>query len=263
MIANFNGTDIAFRDRGTGAPLVALHGALSAAVMWEPLYRALPDVRFIAPDLPGHGDSADALPDVHSQTTRAIEGLIDMTPGPVDLVGHSYGGTIALRIAVESPDRVRSLTLIEPVFFAAAPERHRQKYVEHSEPQASAMGRGDWTEAARLFLADWGLNMSWDTMPAAHRRYMTERMPIVSATAETILDDIHGLLLPGRLERADMPVLLVEGTQTMPIIEHIQNGLAARLSNARRVVFPGAGHTVPFTHANSLSHELRRLLALV
>ena len=39
---------------------------------------------------------------------------------PIDVIGHSFGATVALRLAVEQPEKVRSLTLIEPVFFAVA-----------------------------------------------------------------------------------------------------------------------------------------------
>lgn len=262
MISELNGTDIAFSDRGTGPTLLALHGALSSNKMWEPLFQTMPGVRFIAPDLPGHGESADALPDVHTQTTRAMQALIDATKGPVDLVGYSYGGTIALRIAVESPERVRSLTLIEPVFFAAAFKHYRMQYMRHTEPQVAAMELGNWAEAAQMFLADWGDGIPWSRIPAAQRSYIADRMPIISATAPAILDDTHRLMAAGRLERAEMPVLLVEGTETMPIINHIQNGLAARLPNARRLMMSGAGHMLPETHADALSYELSRVMAV-
>ncbi len=262
MISELNGTDISFSDRGVGPTLLALHGALSSAVMWEPLFDAMPGVRFVAPDLPGHGKSAEALPDMHTQSTNAMIALVKATNAPVDLVGHSLGGTIALRIAIEAPELVRSLTLIEPVFFAAAFGHYRKKYIEHSEPQIAAMELGNWEEAARLFMADWGDGMSWDQIPAAHRRYIADRMPIVSATAPALMDDAHRLLGTGRLERADMPILLVEGTQTMPIITHILNGLAERLPNARRVMIPGAGHMLPASHADGLSYEMSRIMAV-
>ena len=262
MITDINGTDIAFSDRGTGPTLLALHGALSSSVTWEPLFQAMPGVRFVAPDLPGHGDSADALPDVHSQTTRAMQGLIEAINGPVDLVGHSYGATIALRVAVESPHKVRSLTLIEPVFFAAAFDYYRKAYLRHIEPQQDAMELGDWTAAARLFLDDWGDGTPWRAIPAPHRAYIAARMPIIPAIAPAILDDAHRLLAPGRMDQANMPVLLVEGTQSPPIMPQIMNGLAARLPNARRLMIPGAGHMVHVSHAEALSYEMSRIMAV-
>ena len=92
------------------------------ASYWGPIAEGLANkVQISAPDLPGHGQSPDwpGTPDYHSYTTRAVAPLIDR---PMDLIGHSLGATVALRIAVAAPEAVRSLTLIEPALFAAAPD---------------------------------------------------------------------------------------------------------------------------------------------
>lgn len=261
-VREFAGTKLAYSDRGTGPVLLALHGALASGLVWEPLYNAMPGVRFVAPDLPGHGASGAASEDIHSQIVASVLEMIRATDSPVDLVGHSFGGTVALRFAVEHPEHVRSLTLIEPVFFAAALAPYRKLYLAHCQPQSEAMAQGDWDRAAQLFMADWGAGTPWGEMPKAHRDYIVARMPIVPTTAPAIIDDVHGVLAPGQLERAKMPVLLVEGTETQPIIQHIHNGLAERLPQARRLVLPGAGHMLPVTHANGLSYELSRLMAV-
>ena len=70
-------------------------------------------------DLPGHGRSPDwdgVVEYQHLSTQIAASFVIE----PVDLIGHSFGATVALRLAVEQPQKLRSLTLIEPVFFAVA-----------------------------------------------------------------------------------------------------------------------------------------------
>ena len=98
---------------------LALHCSLAQGGVWAGVANGLPRVTLLAPDLPGHGRSPDRDPasDYHSQTTRAVLALIG---SPRDVIGHSFGATVALRIALERPDLVRTLTLIEPVLFAAA-----------------------------------------------------------------------------------------------------------------------------------------------
>ena len=77
-------------------------------------------LRMAAPDLLAHGagPEADRNRDFHDQATKAAE--LHMAEVPVHLIGHSFGATLALRLAIEAPARVRSLTLIEPVLFCAA-----------------------------------------------------------------------------------------------------------------------------------------------
>ena len=100
-------------------PAVALHCSLAQGGVWAGLAARLPGAAMLAPDLPGHGRSPnwDGVGDFHSLATRAVLAVID---APCDLIGHSFGATVALRIALERPDLVRTLTLIEPVLFAAA-----------------------------------------------------------------------------------------------------------------------------------------------
>ena len=103
-------------------PAVAIHCSLAHSGAWRGLSKALGDMLTLtAFDLPGHGRSGDWGPEdgeVQTLTTRIAETFV--TAPPMDIIGHSFGATAALRLAMERPDLVRSLVLYEPVFFAAA-----------------------------------------------------------------------------------------------------------------------------------------------
>ncbi len=98
-------------------------------------------VTITALDQPSHGRSADwdGERDLHGLTTQISIVMAEMIGegGPVDIIGHSFGGTVALRMALERPDLVRSLTLVEPVIFAAARAAEAPEYApfraEHLE----------------------------------------------------------------------------------------------------------------------------------
>src|SRR5258708_9205530 len=103
--------------------VVLLHGSAGSSALWRHTKSALrPSYRCIAPDLIGYGTSA-AWPSHASfgleAELRAIEPLLQCCADTFHLVGHSYGGVLALHLALADPGRVQSLTLTDPVFFAA------------------------------------------------------------------------------------------------------------------------------------------------
>src|SRR5215210_3605377 len=106
---------------GEGAPVLLLHGSASSSAMWNPAIEILkPRFRAIAPDLIGYGRT-DSWPAGHDfsldEEVRLIAPLIAAAARPSHVVAHSYGGAVALRLAVAHPALIRSLTLIEPVAF--------------------------------------------------------------------------------------------------------------------------------------------------
>src|SRR4051812_44801259 len=95
------------RGAGDGAPVLLLHGSASSSAMWNPAIEILkPRFRAIAPDLIGYGrtDSWPAGCDFSlDEEVRLIAPLIEHAPTPAHVVAHSYGGAVALRLAVSYP----------------------------------------------------------------------------------------------------------------------------------------------------------------
>lgn len=241
------------RHFGTGArPVLALHCSLAHGGAWLGLAAHLPGATLIAPDLPGHGTAPewDGRADLHGLATRQTLNLLRQT-GPVDVIGHSLGATVALRAALEDPDLIRSLTLIEPVLFCAARAADWPGwagYVADHAPFAAHLAAGRPADAARHFQSIWGAGQPWDETPARQRAYIVDRIHLISAQNPTLLDDAAGLLAPWRLESLGIPTLLIEGAESPPIIAAINDELARRLPQATRKVIPGAGHMAPVTH---------------
>ena len=140
------GFPVHWRDFGTGPDhAVLLHCALASSKAWTGLAERLGDrLRMIAPDMPGHGRSArwDHRCDMHDQVTAIAR---DCLGAGGHVIGHSFGATVALRLAIEVPDLVHSVTLIEPVLFAAARETDPavfQRYLDSSRDLRAALANG-------------------------------------------------------------------------------------------------------------------------
>ncbi len=250
---------------GTGPRAAVMsHCSLAHSGAWAPLAERLASrLSMTAFDLPGHGRAPDwdGVSDLHDVATgwaAAVAG-----DGPVDLIGHSFGATVVLRLALERPEAARSLTMIEPVLFAAARHAGDQAYAAHqaaSAPFEAAWAAGDAVEAARLFVGIWGAGTAWGDLAPAQREAMTARIGFVAATAHVLTDDAHGLLAPGRLEALSRPALIVTGAASPPVIPAIARALAARLPDAAHDIVPGAGHMVPLTHPAPVADAIMALL---
>jgi lipase len=243
-------------NRGGDRPVLALHCSLAHAGAWSSLAEALHGVTLTAIDQIGHGRAPDwdVVTDLHTDATRAaITTATELGQGAaIDLVGHSFGATVCLRVALERPDLVRSLTLVEPVLFAAARSAGDPAYPPFRERHlhlAALLQTGQTAEAAADFHGYWGSGEPFDTLPPRMQAYILRRMHLIAAQNPVLLDDTAGLLRDLGLESIGVPVLLVEGAESPPIIDAIHRELARRLTQVIRLSVPGAGHMVPITHA--------------
>jgi 2-hydroxy-6-oxonona-2,4-dienedioate hydrolase/4,5:9,10-diseco-3-hydroxy-5,9,17-trioxoandrosta-1(10),2-diene-4-oate hydrolase len=120
-VVRVNGKDIFVADTGTGPPVVLLHGGGPGASgvsnysrNIEPLAQRF---RVIVPDMPGYGRSAKGVDgsDPFGYLADHIRGMLDVLGiDRAHLVGNSYGGSCALRLALDTPHRVDKLVLMGP-----------------------------------------------------------------------------------------------------------------------------------------------------
>ena len=225
---------------------------LASGGYWGPIAERLNGrVDLQAFDMPGHGRSGDWTqqpdgPDYHTTVTRIAASFIDR---PLDLIGHSMGATVALRIAVAAPDAVRSLTLIEPVLFAAAPDPVQQA---HDAEILALVAKGQEQQAARVFINAWGAQ-SFDQLPSRAQDQMQRRIGMIANNVAALSQDNANILREGGLEAIDAPVLLISGEESPPVIHAIADALAARLPDVGRASVPGAGHMLPITHPDQVA----------
>lgn len=120
-VAVGHGTDIYYAEAGRGRPVILLHGggpgASGVANYGRNIDALAEHFRVIVPDLPGYGRSSKTLDqrDPFGSLADAVRGLLDaLGIDTADLIGNSYGGACALRLALDTPHRVRKLVLMGP-----------------------------------------------------------------------------------------------------------------------------------------------------
>jgi pimeloyl-ACP methyl ester carboxylesterase len=182
----------------------------------------------ILPDRPGHGSTPAAGRGDFERDAALIAALLKRGD---HLVGHSYGGIVALLAAAQRPEAVRSLTLIEPPAFAAAPADPEVRAMSAAVAQAAQ--EPDPHRRLAVFLGAVGtVPPLSDPLPAPLAHLATELLTVRSP-AEAIIPF-------EALAAAAMPTLLVSGGHKAGF-ETICDVLAARLTGVHTVL-PGHGH---------------------
>ena len=227
------GRGVHVQELGEGAPVVMIHGLLIGSLAsWyftagPELARAGHRVRMY--DLRGHGRSAREPSGYGTRSLAAdLDALVADLPGPFDLVGHSWGGLVALRYAIDHPERVRRVAIVEaPLPPASALE------------MASFLAPDDKLPA-RLLEA---LPAPLREAVASGRRQAQRLLESIQylVLESSLLDDVRGEPDPddAELARLRAPALLLYGDRSAcaPAGER----LARVLPRARRLVLPG-GH---------------------
>lgn len=236
---------------GSGGPLM-VHCALAHGGVLGALADAIGGGTSF--DMPGHGKSPpwDEARDYQEQT---VDWAASLMTGPGPVFGHSFGGTVALRLAAERPDLVTSLSLFEPVFFAALRLHDPEAYSAHVarfSSVAEAFEGGDFHLMAQRFTAMWG-GSPWDPLPRRFKDGIAAQMPLIFAQGEGINADSGDVFAPGRLEALNVPVTLLRGSKSEPSVAAIHRVLLRLLPNATEHVIEGAGHMAPMTHAKEVA----------
>jgi 2-hydroxy-6-oxonona-2,4-dienedioate hydrolase len=255
---------IYYESAGQGFPLVLSHAAFLDSRMfdaiWEPLAQDFHVIRY---DMRGYGRSSPVKGPV-SRRADLVQLLTHLGIDRAHVVGCSYGGEIALDLAIEHPAQVASLTLVDatPSGFPlqGEPPRYMPEMIE-------AMQRGDVEQASELQIRIWldGESREPDQVDPALRRKALEmnRIPVLQGTyflADTQPFDPLDPPTVTRLEEVSCPTLIIVGSLDHPEVRRAADEMAARLPNARKVVFEGSGHVPSYEQPDDFIQQLLQFL---
>jgi pimeloyl-ACP methyl ester carboxylesterase len=247
---------------GSGRPLVLVPGGLTGWASWEPFVKTFSEKRtVIRVQLLGvqFGLENHALPDDYSVKTEsgALAETLDSLgyTMPVDVVGWSFGAFTSLDFALDHPDRIRTLTLIEPpaiwvLRVTGKWDDEVQQSVDFFETQ-----KGDITEDMLAeFLHRAGFvqqGQSPRELPKWNYWVPFRRSLRINPSVVSFRDDVK------RLKNFQPPVLLVKGTGSTKWLHHVIDGLAETIPHSRVIEFPG-GHAPHIVSTDKFIPELEK-----
>jgi len=263
IVPSADGTPIAVFTAGDGPPLVLVHGATADHTTWRtsgPLLAARRTTHAV--DRRGRGASGDA-PDYaiereFEDLVAVVETLAAESGGPVDVVGHSYGGRIGLGAALLTRN-LRRLVVYEG---APPPESGRGYQDDGLLTRIEALvAAGDRYEALATFMGD------IVGMPDAElAAFGTDPIwPRRAAAVDTTIRELRAEVGPAAsleaLGQALQPVLQILGGESSVVFGEATMALDARLRNGRIVTIEGARHAAHHTHAAAFVAAIEAFLA--
>ncbi|PMR76522.1 alpha/beta fold hydrolase [Billgrantia endophytica] len=251
---------IAITETGAGAPLVLVHGSWDTHAAWARVVPGLVrELRVIRYDRRGHGNS-ECPPGqgVYEEDVNDLCQLLDQvaSDSPAHLMGHSYGATIALLAAAQSPHRVHSVLAHEPPLFGLLkhhPQGSRLLPIiqRHMTTAMQWLEAGRDHDAARYFADHIGFGDAlWDEVLTPEMRES------FVAHADTWLDQAKDPtrldIVPERFATLKVPVCLTTGSRGLPWYPPTMEVLHRLIPDADLVTLEGAGHAPHLTHPRRL-----------
>jgi len=259
-----NGNIIAWREWGSGVPLIMLHGwSMSSVVFSEVAEILATDFRVLCPDLPGHGQSDPSTSfSVDGCALALLEWSRLLGLESSHLLGWSLGGQVAIKLAADYGTFVDKLILI-----ATTPQFCQTDDWQYGLPQAQvkALAR-NLKRAYEKTLGDFfDLQFVDEALPkdryreilkfAVRRGVLPEVKSAYASLQALSQTDLRQLLL-----RIKQETLVMHGGQDQIIPLLAGNYLAENLSNARLFRFPDIGHAPFFSRPVECANEWRRFL---
>lgn len=220
--------------------VLLIHSGGFTSRQWRKLADSLaPRYRVLTPNLLGYDAPWPISQPFHFR--EDVDYLLSLLDAPTHVVGHSYGGFLALQLALARPDRIRALALYEPVAFAVLTEAERAAIDQIGTYQPDAAGVDEsWL----------GGFVDWWNGPGAWPHLSDDARTAFRAVGWKVSQEVASLAT----DRSDYtaitaPTLVLGGARTPEVERTVVTRLAERLPNATARILPDLGHMGPITHA--------------
>jgi pimeloyl-ACP methyl ester carboxylesterase len=250
---------------GDGPTVVLVPGSCSTAAAWRPIMQQWQGrFRCVTMSLLGYGGTAErrtALDTGMTHEAEVLEAVIQHAGGPVHLVGHSFGGLVAVAVALRNRVPLLSLTVIEApavdLLRQAGEHAHYRAFLDVSDGYFAACDAGDTTAIARM-IDFFGGAGTFAALPKSVREHAIE------TTSTNRLDwaTAYGFRpLAASLGRIAVPTLALCGEASHPAVVRANELLGYSMAPACVATIRGAGHFMIATHPKDVAAIIARQVA--
>jgi len=251
---------IDYAECGSGPAVVLLPGSCGTGAAWRPVIAALGNqFRSVTTSLLGYGGTSERRiagdPSI-SSNAEAMESVVRKAGGRVHLVGHSFGGLVALAIVLRNRVSLASLVIIEAPAVDLLRERkqhrHYRTFRRMTDAYFADLAAGN-VEAIAAMIDFYGGAGTFASWPPRSRAYAVETTPV------NILDwaDAYGFPLSAALlGTLAIPLLIVRGGASPEAVQRANALLCEFSSNATLATIDGAAHFAITTHAGEIAHRI-------
>ena len=243
---------IDYVEAGSGPCVILLHSSAAGNRQWRRTIERFQDqYHVIAVNFFGYGQTSPWPSDREQSLAdqgELVQPFIDQAHSNVTLVGHSFGGVVAMFAALRCPDKVSRLILLEPIPFCLLDEAGRvDAYAEVLRLRDTVKqcgGSGDWERAAASFADYWNGEGSWAAMSPERQKTFASSMPPNCHEWDAVL---------GSTARQDWPniharTLVVSARDTKQPTREIVEVLRGHIPHWQYRQLDEGGHMFPLTH---------------
>ena len=256
-----------FVEEGDGPMVVLLHSSVAGARQWRSLMDDLSDrYRLVAVNLFGYGQTPDwdgAQPQKLEDQARLLEQVLPDDGSRIHLVGHSFGGSVAMKAASLFPTRIEKLVLIEPNPFYLLQQNARAAAYQEATSLRDCIktegARDNWDAAAAVFADYWTGAGSWAAMPEARQAKFAEALkPNFHEWDAVMTPDLTLAQWRACLPRQ---TTVISAADTVRSIKEIVALLSANNRAWTFETLDSGGHMAPLSHPHLINPMIARALA--
>ncbi len=253
---------------GTGEPVALLHCSGSSGTQWRDLAALLArDFQVIAPDLYGCGATGawpGRGPIRLADHARMIAEVLRASGRRAHLVGHSFGGAVVLRLALDYPELLQSLVLVEPVAFHLLRRDDPSDRALYAEIRSVASAvfectlNGHSQAGMARFVDYWNGQGAWARVPPAVQARLAAQIGGIAANFTALFADTTSV---AEYRRIGVPTVVLRGSESPAPARRVADLVAQAVPHAALRTVGGAGHMLPLTHAPAVAAAIAALVA--